>query len=235
MTANPKGDVGLQWKASRGGAYRFEWDSTSLKFYKHGECVGILDPGTQLPYATTVTDVIDWEMFFWVAADSTTFHVKVFRLDEPAASAGAPASAPASPAPAAPSAAPPAASLSFGSGLQLVGSDIAPGTYRSVGGGYCYWERIKALYDTYHTIIANEVGYGPWIVTIAATDKAFDSRGCGAWTLDLSPITASPTDPFGAGTRKLCSNSRLYLTTRQCTTRRQNRDVGSYFLSRRRR
>ncbi|MBE2236164.1 MAG: SH3 domain-containing protein [Caldilineaceae bacterium] len=195
MTANPKGDVGLQWKASRGGTYRFEWDSASLKFYKHGEFVGILDAGTQLPYATTVTDVIEWEMFFWVAADSTNFHVKVFRLDEPAAAAGAPASA----APAAPVAAPSAPSLSFGGGLQIVGSDIAPGTYRGVGGGYCYWERITALYSASRSIIANELGYGPQIVTIAASDKAFDSRRCGTWTLDLSPITASPTDPFDAG------------------------------------
>ncbi|MBK8051425.1 MAG: hypothetical protein IPK16_32630 [Anaerolineales bacterium] len=85
MTANPKGDVGLQWKASRGGTYRFEWDSASLKFYKHGEFVGILDQGSVLPYATTVSDVIDWEMFFWVPADSTPYHVKVFRLDAMAA------------------------------------------------------------------------------------------------------------------------------------------------------
>lgn len=31
MTANPKGDVGLlEWKASRGGTYRFEWDFAPL-------------------------------------------------------------------------------------------------------------------------------------------------------------------------------------------------------------
>jgi len=196
MRANPKGDVGLQWKASRGGTYRFEWDSALLKFYKHGDFVGILDQGTELPYAATITDVIEWEMFFWVAADSTNVHVKVFRLDESAA--GAPASAPAA-APAVPAAAPPVAALSFGSGLKLVGVDIVPGTYRSVGGGFCYWERISALYSASRSIIANNIGYGPWIVTIAATDKAFDSRRCGTWTLDLSPITQSPTAPFGAG------------------------------------
>lgn len=196
MTANPKGDVGLQWKASRGGTYRFEWDSASLKFYKHGEFVGILDQGTQLPYATTVTDVIEWEMFFWVAADTTNFHVKVYRLDESAAPVGAPANAP---APASPAAAPPAASLSFGGGAKIVGRDIAPGTYRSVGGGYCYWERLRGFGGTLGEIAANGVGYGPWIVTIAATDKGFDSTRCGRWTLDLSPITASPTDPFGPG------------------------------------
>lgn len=184
MTANPKGDVGLQWKASRGGTYRFEWDSASLKFYKHGEFVGILDQGAQLPYATTVTDVIDWEMFFWVAADSTPFHVKVFRLDGAAAPVNAPA---------------PAAALAFGSGVKIVGRDIAPGTYRSMGGDFCYWERLRGFGGTLREIIANEFGAGPWIVTISATDKGFDSSRCGAWTLDLSPITASPTDPFGDG------------------------------------
>lgn len=191
MTANPKGDVGLQWKASRGGDYRFEWDSASLKFYKHGEFVGILDPGTELPYATTVTDVIEWEMFFWVAADSTKFHVKVFRRDETAAPAGAPAAAPA--------AAPPAASLTFGSGMQIIGRDIAAGTYRAPGGRFCYWERLRGFGGTLDQIIANNLGAGPQIVTISATDKGFDSSGCGRWTLDLSPITASPTDPFGDG------------------------------------
>jgi len=192
ITANAKGDVGLQWKASRGGTYRFEWDSASLKFYKHGEFVGILDQGTELPYAATVTDAIEWAMFFWVAADSTAFRVKVFRLDESAAPASAPA-------PIAPAAAPPAAALSFGSGLKMVGRDIAPGTYRSMGGDFCYWERISALYSASRSIIANGLGDGPWIVTIPATDKAFDSRRCGTWTLDLSPITKSPTEPFGEG------------------------------------
>ena len=31
IKADPSGDVGLQWKASRGGTYRFEWDSPWLK------------------------------------------------------------------------------------------------------------------------------------------------------------------------------------------------------------
>lgn len=199
MTANPKGDVGLQWKASRGGDYRFEWDSASLKFYKHGEFVGILDAGAELPYATSVTDVIEWEMFFWVPADSTKFHVKVFRRDETAAPAPAPAAAPAAAPPAATAVPAPAASLTFGSGMQIVGRDIAAGTYRAPGGRFCYWERLRGFGGTLGDIIANELGVGPQIVTISATDKGFDSSGCGRWTLDLSPITASPTDPFGDG------------------------------------
>jgi hypothetical protein len=194
ITANPSGDVGLQWKASRGGTYRFEWDSASLKFYKHGEFVGILDPGTQYPFATTVADVIDWELFFWVAADSATFHVKVFRLDDSAAPAGAPAAPAAAEIPETP-----AASLSFGAGTQIVGADIAPGTYRSMGGDFCYWERLRGFGGTVRDIIANNIGEGPWIVTVSAADKGFDSSGCSDWTLDLSPITDNPTDPFGPG------------------------------------
>jgi hypothetical protein len=195
MTANPKGDVGLQWKASRGGTYRFEWDSASLKFYKHGEFVGILDQGTQLPYATTVTDVIEWELFFWVAADSTKFHVKVFSLED----AAAPADTTVAAVQAAPAPATPAAALTFGSGAKIVGRDISPGTYRNMGGGFCYWERLRGFGGTLSEIIANGLGEGPWVVTISATDKGFDSTRCGSWTLDLSPITASPTDPFGSG------------------------------------
>ncbi len=186
IIANPKGDVGLQWKASHGGDYRFEWDSASLKFYKHGDFVGILEQGSSLPYAATVKDVIDWEMFFWVAADSTPFRVKVFRLDESSASVTPPAQQP-------------SAALSFGNGTKVVGRDIAPGTYRSMGGNFCYWERLRGFGGTLREIIANEFGEGPWIVTISATDKGFDSSDCGPWTLDLSPITASPTDPFGPG------------------------------------
>ncbi|MBK8051426.1 MAG: hypothetical protein IPK16_32635 [Anaerolineales bacterium] len=83
--------------------------------------------------------------------------------------------------------------------MQIVGTDIAPGTYRSLGGNYCYWERLRGFGGTLGEIIANDVGYGPWIVTISATDKGFDSTRCGEWTLDLSPITKNPTDPFGSG------------------------------------
>jgi hypothetical protein len=31
----------------------------------------------------------------------------------------------------------------FGPGTWIVGTDVAPGTYRSSGGDGCYWERLK--------------------------------------------------------------------------------------------
>jgi hypothetical protein len=48
-------------------------------------------------------------------------------------------------------------------------------------------------------LIANNFTGGPEVVTIAPTDAGFSSDGCGTWTADLSPITSSPTAPFGEG------------------------------------
>ncbi len=186
IKADKRGDVAVQWKASKGGSYRFEWDSASLKFYKHTELIGIVDAGVELPYAATVRDVIEWEQFFWVAVDSTPYHIRIFRLDDTAV-----------PAPVA--AAPIAAIATFGPGTQLVGRDIAPGTYRAPGGNLCYWERLRGFGGTVGDIIANELSFGPQIVTISATDRGFDSTRCGTWTLDLTPITSSPNAPFGDG------------------------------------
>ena len=88
---------------------------------------------------------------------------------------------------------------SFSSGMQVVGTDITPGTYRSMGGDSCYWERLSGFGGTLDEIIANDNAAGPTVVTIAATDKGFSSTRCSRWTQDLSPITLSPTAPFGDG------------------------------------
>ncbi len=185
ITADKRGDVAVQWKASKGGSYRFEWDSASLKFYKHTELLGILGTGVELPYAATVRNVIEWEQFFWVATDNTPYHIRIFKLDGAAAA----------PAPAAS-----AAIATFGSGMKVVGRDIIPGTYRSLGSDGCYWERLNGFAGKLGNIIANEFSAGPQIVSILATDRGFYSNRCGTWTLDLSPIRADPGLPFGDGT-----------------------------------
>ena len=65
-------------------------------------------------------------------------------------------------------------------GTFVVGSDIAPGTYRSTGGkDGCYWARLKTLNTG--DIIDNNVGDGPQVVEILPTDKAFMTRNCGKW------------------------------------------------------
>lgn len=47
-------------------------------------------------------------------------------------------------------------------------------------------------------IIANDDAVGPAIVTVVATDKAFDSEGCGTWT--PLPSSGPQATSFGDGT-----------------------------------
>lgn len=72
---------------------------------------------------------------------------------------------------------------SFGPGTQLVGTDVAPGTYRATGPvDGCYWERLSGTSGEFGDIIANDFTYDPGsVVTIAASDVAFSSNGCGSW------------------------------------------------------
>ncbi|UIX29555.1 hypothetical protein [Streptomyces sp. GQFP] len=73
-----------------------------------------------------------------------------------------------------------------GDGTYVVGNDIKPGTYRSEGpqGGLiasCYWARLSSTSGELKDIIANNATSGQTTVTIAATDKAFNTTGCKAW------------------------------------------------------
>ncbi len=63
-----------------------------------------------------------------------------------------------------------------------MGTDIAPGKYRTAGGSGCYWARLKNFTGTTDGIIANDNVTGSTIVTIASTDKGFTSSDCGTWT-----------------------------------------------------
>jgi len=69
----------------------------------------------------------------------------------------------------------------FGAGKYIVKTDIAPGTYRSRGGGGCYWARLRAFTGTLGAIIANDNPSGSTIVTIKPRDRGFESSGCGIW------------------------------------------------------
>jgi hypothetical protein len=91
--------------------------------------------------------------------------------------------------------------FNFGSGKKLVPSEVAAGTYRMrTPAPGCYWERLSGLGGTFGEILANGNPAGPEIVTIAPTDKAFNSSRCAPWSADLSAITTSPTAAFGDGT-----------------------------------
>ncbi len=99
-----------------------------------------------------------------------------------------------------PTAAPTSKFLTFGDGTFNVGTDIKAGTYRTrVASPGCYWERLKGFSGTMTDIIANDNTDAPAVVTIAASDKGFQSSGCGTWTTDLSAIL-TPGSPIPAGT-----------------------------------
>lgn len=87
----------------------------------------------------------------------------------------------------------------FSDGNFVVGKDIQPGTYRTrTASSGCYYARLSGFGGTLGEIITNANTDAPAIVTISASDKGFQSTGCGSWTKDLSAITTSKTS-FGAG------------------------------------
>lgn len=70
-----------------------------------------------------------------------------------------------------------------GDGTFEVGVDVEPGTYVAGPGsrGQCYWARLSGSGDL-GDIIDNNISSGQSIVTIAASDKFFESSGCSDWT-----------------------------------------------------
>ncbi len=71
---------------------------------------------------------------------------------------------------------------SFGAGTYIVNTDVEPGTYHAPGSDLCYWARLSGFGGTFSEIIANGNPTGSVIVTIAASDKGFESARCGTWT-----------------------------------------------------
>ncbi|MGE0825519.1 MAG: hypothetical protein AB7G75_24680 [Candidatus Binatia bacterium] len=68
----------------------------------------------------------------------------------------------------------------FGDGVYLVGTDIAPGTWRTNSPESCYWARLRGFTNSLGDIISSAILEE--IVTIAETDKGFRSTQCGTWT-----------------------------------------------------
>jgi hypothetical protein len=67
-----------------------------------------------------------------------------------------------------------------------------PGTYRiREPASFCYWARLSGFGGTLGEVIANGNELNAYaVVTIAKSDKGFESNGCGEWTSDLSQIQA---------------------------------------------
>ncbi|MEV5550194.1 hypothetical protein AB0L35_29355 [Streptomyces sp. NPDC052309] len=77
----------------------------------------------------------------------------------------------------------PAATMAGDGGMFAVGTDIAPGTYKSTGNtdDMCYWERAKDAEHSLDSIIANDNVSGTAVVTISASDGYFKTTGCKDW------------------------------------------------------
>lgn len=110
-----------------------------------------------------------------------TLSTAVGKAVGPAQSLGAPY------APAAPVQPPVAAgpATTIRAGTYVVGTDILPGTYRTVGSTSsfpCYWSRLKDTSGDFAAIIANGNPDGPTTVTISGSDGAFQTTGCNAWS-----------------------------------------------------
>jgi hypothetical protein len=86
----------------------------------------------------------------------------------------------------------------FGEGVWLVGDEITPGVYQTLGGlGNCYWERLSGLGGTIGEIIANGMAFGQEIVEVGPGDLAFSSSGCGGWYEIITP--SEPATMFDEG------------------------------------
>lgn len=71
---------------------------------------------------------------------------------------------------------------SFDDGTYIVGTDIAPGTYKSSGQSGCYYARLSGFGGTTEEILANNNTDTSAIITISSTDKGFVAHSCGHWS-----------------------------------------------------
>lgn len=78
----------------------------------------------------------------------------------------------------------PATKMAGDGGMFKVGTDIAPGTYRSTGNtdDLCHWERVKDAEHGLDSILANDNVTGTAVVTISTNDAYFKTTGCKDWT-----------------------------------------------------
>jgi len=91
---------------------------------------------------------------------------------------------------------------SFGNGTHIVGTDIVAGTYRSQGTRTCYWARLSGFGGELDDVLANG-NSAPEIVTISASDAAFETSGCGQWVAVESTYPATPATSFFNGTYEI--------------------------------
>lgn len=134
------------------------------------------------PTATAIGRVVDVGAAPIVAAATPTpVPIRAAPTAIPAAPT-APTPRPAAPSPVGVAATPSAPAGQLADGTYVVGTDIAPGTYRTAGGPHCYWARLKGFGGASGDVVTNGLPTATELVTVAPSDVGFTSRGCGAWT-----------------------------------------------------
>jgi hypothetical protein len=70
----------------------------------------------------------------------------------------------------------------FSAGTYEVGTEIQPGTYKTTGSSWCYYERDKNLDGDLGSIIANDNVSGQGVMKVASSDKYIKFDGTCSWT-----------------------------------------------------
>jgi len=113
-----------------------------------------------------------------------------------------------------------------GNGNFRVGTKIAPGTYVTKSStNLCYWERVSSFDGSFDSILANDIGSGQRIVTIAEGDYGFTSDRCGSW-IRLSDSSTSNASSI-AGTGIVAVNRHVRPGTYQSV----NKSTGCYWAT----
>jgi hypothetical protein len=88
---------------------------------------------------------------------------------------------------------------SFPAGTYIVNVDITAGTYSAPGGNGCSWARLSGFTGDPGDIIANDLPSGSLVVTIAPSDRGFQSSNCGTFTATGPPAAQlTPQPPVAA-------------------------------------
>lgn len=70
----------------------------------------------------------------------------------------------------------------FSTGTYEVGTEIQPGTYRTSGSDWCYWERLSSNDGEFDSIITNGNANGPSSLSVKASDAFVRFSGTCSWT-----------------------------------------------------
>jgi hypothetical protein len=75
----------------------------------------------------------------------------------------------------------PVPAVAFGDGTRIVGTDIAPGMYKTSGdAGGCYYGLLRSTVNT--DVIANDNSDGPMVMQVTAKDYAVQTSGGCNWS-----------------------------------------------------